>query len=146
MLADKLHAALADSYVLFAKTQNYHWNVRGCCFKSLHELFEEQYEDLYKAIDVLAEIIRTLGVDTKGTLKEYLEKTNLREASYGINAKEMLKDLLNDQMIIQATFNDALEAAKRANDEVVASFISDRLTAHKKNAWMLESSICSDED
>jgi len=142
MLADRLHELLADTYVLFAKTQNYHWNVEGCNFKSLHEMFEEQYSDLYSAIDVLAEIIRTLGVNTNGTLSEYLRLSKIEEPELGVSSCKMVEDLLRDNMLIQETLNAVLDEAKNEDDEVVAAFVSDRLTAHRKAAWMLKSTIC----
>ena len=142
MLADRLHELLADTYMLFAKTQNYHWNVEGCNFKSLHEMFEEQYSDLYSTIDVLAEIIRTLGVTTNGTLSEYLRLSRIKEPELGISSCVMVEDLLRDNIAIQGTLMAVLDEAKNEDDEVVASFVSDRLTAHRKAAWMLKSTIC----
>lgn len=141
MLSDKLHMVLADSYVLFSKTQNYHWNVEGPAFKSLHEMFEDQYNDLFSAIDVVAELIRSLRVKTNGSLKHYLSISRIKEGDMNLSAQEMVRDLLNDQRTIQTTIKDALNEAKKEDDEVVISFLADRLTAHGKNAWMLESTL-----
>ena len=127
MLADRLHELLADTYVLFAKTQNYHWNVEGCNFKSLHEMFEEQYSDLYSAIDVLAEIIRTLGVNTNGTLSEYLRLSKIEEPELGVSSCKMVEDLLRDNMLIQETLNAVLDEAK--NQIEAWNFISRIKTA-----------------
>ncbi len=141
MLSNKLFEILSDMYVLFAKTQNYHWNVEGCNFCSLHALFEGQYKDLYAAIDVLAEIIRTLGEKPNGTLCEYLKATHLKEGDSALSAKKMLEDLLSDHKIVVAALNQALSEAKKLDNEAVASFISDRLATHTKTIWMLESTL-----
>lgn len=141
-LANALELVLADTYALFLKTQNYHWNVEGCCFKENHELFEKHYDDLFEAIDVCAELIRGLGVKVDGTFSNFSKICTIKDGNMHLSSNEMLEDLANDQHVIEKTLKKALEAAKKADDEVVAGFIADRMTVHRKNAWFLKSSIC----
>lgn len=141
MLSSKLFEILSDMYVLFAKTQNYHWNVEGCNFSSLHALFEAQYKDLYSAIDVLAELIRTLGEKPQGRLSEYLKSAHLKEGDCKLSAKGMLEDLLSDHKIVVAALNQTLADALKENNEAVASFITDRLGVHAKTIWMIEATL-----
>lgn len=137
-LIKSLEVVLADSYALYLKTQNYHWNVEGSNFLALHALFEDQYSDLAKAIDEVAELIRGLGAKAPGTFSAYMKLTTLGDAESS-DGRSMLQDLLNDQARLTTTLNKALAAAQDVNDEVVISFITDRLTVHRKNAWMLKS-------
>lgn len=137
-LIKSLEVVLADSYALYLKTQNYHWNVEGSNFLALHALFEDQYSDLAKAIDEVAELIRGLGAKAPGTFSAYMKLTTLGDAEIS-DGRSMLQDLLNDQARLTTTLNKALAAAQDVNDEVVISFITDRLTVHRKNAWMLKS-------
>lgn len=137
-LIKSLEVVLADSYALYLKTQNYHWNVEGSNFLALHALFEDQYTDLAKAIDEVAELIRGLGAKAPGTFSAYMKLTTLGDAESS-DGRSMLQDLLNDQARLTTTLNKALAAAQDVNDEVVISFITDRLTVHRKNAWMLKS-------
>lgn len=140
-LAKALGNLLADSYVLYLKTQNYHWNVTGSNFAALHLLFEQQYTDLQAAVDVIAERIRALGHYAPGSFGIYSKMTNITEAGDKVpNANGMLKNLAKDQQAILKTAQKALDEAKKADDEVTVSLISDRMTIHEKNAWMLESS------
>lgn len=136
-----LKSALADSYVLYIKTQNYHWNVTGPNFTSLHLMFEEQYNDLFAAVDVIAERIRALGEKAPGTYAKYIELTNLKEGDENSDANAMVKELANDQDIIVQTFTNALKEAQEVGDEVTAGIVTDRIEVHQKNAWMLKSSI-----
>jgi len=140
-VVNNLKTALADSYVLYLKTQNYHWNVTGPNFKSFHLMFEEQYNDLFAAVDLIAERIRALGVKAPGTYAKYIELTNLKEGNEELEASAMIKDLANDQDTIVATFNKTLKAAQEVGDEVTAGIVADRIEIHEKNAWMLKSSL-----
>lgn len=134
-----LKKILADNYSLYLKTQNYHWNVEGKSFFVLHSLFEEQYTELSKAIDIIAELIRGLGEKAPGTFDAYIKYTSIKPGNENASAEQMVKELTEDQAVIQKTLQQALEAAQEANDEVVAGFMIDRLTAHRKAAWMLKS-------
>lgn len=137
-LIKSLERVLADSYALYLKTQNYHWNVEGRNFLSLHSLFEEQYNDLAKSIDEAAELIRGLSAKAPGTFDAYIKLTRIKNGESSKDT-DMLQDLFNDQTTITETLNQALEAAQNVKDEVVIAFITDRLTTHRKNAWMLKS-------
>ena len=141
VITENLKEVLADSYILYLKTQNYHWNVTGHHFKSLHLMFEEQYNDLFLAVDLIAERIRALGEKAPGTFNIYSKLTNIKEGNEDLDADSMVKDLANDQKIIVNTLNKTLTAAHKAHDEVTVGIITDRLQIHQKNAWMLESSL-----
>ncbi len=136
-----LEQVLADSYALYLKTQIYHWNVEGANFKSLHELFEEQYKELGSAIDTLAELIRGLGEKVRISFEGLASTTSIDDAREKANALGMVKDLAKDQLLIIKTLDKGLSICQKAGDEVVADALIQRLTAHRKNAWMLNSSV-----
>lgn len=144
-VAEALKNVLADSYTLYLKTQNYHWNVEGPHFKPLHELFELQYNDLFAANDEIAELIRGLGEKAPGTFAAFQKHTTIKEGNENADANTMLADLAADQDAISATINKALAAAQKAGDEVVIGALTNRLTVHRKNKWMLKSSMSSAE-
>lgn len=139
-VTETLKKLLADNYTLYLKTQNYHWNVEGPHFKSLHLLFEEQYTELATAIDTLAEIIRSLGEKAPGTFEAFMKATSIKSGKEKSSASQMVKELAADQEVMQKTLSSALAAAQKAGDEVVAGFVIERMTAHRKAAWMLKSS------
>ena len=132
---------LADSYLLYLKTQNYHWNVKGPNFKSLHALFEEQYQDLQEAVDEIAERIRGLGHAAPGSFAEFAQLSSLTEASKGIDATQMIKELLADHEAMAQYAHKLLAVTSEANDAVSESLLNDRLAVHEKTAWMLRSSL-----
>ena len=136
-----LKNVLADNYALYLKTQNYHWNVEGPNFKGLHLLFEEQYTDLAGAIDTVAELIRGLGEKAPGTFDTYIKRTSIKSGNENASAQQMVKDLLESQALIQKTLQQCLEIAQKAGDEVVAGFMIERLTFHRKASWILKSSL-----
>ena len=136
-----LKNVLADNYALYLKTQNYHWNVEGPNFKGLHLLFEEQYTDLAGAIDTVAELIRGLGEKAPGTFDTYIKRTSIKSGNENASAQQMIKDLLESQTLIQKTLQQCLEIAQKAGDEVVAGFMIERLTFHRKASWILKSSL-----
>jgi len=136
-----LKNVLADNYALYLKTQNYHWNVEGPNFKGLHLLFEEQYTDLAGAIDTVAELIRGLGEKAPGTFDTYIKRTSIKSGNENASAQQMVKDLLESQTLIQKTLQQCLEIAQKAGDEVVAGFMIERLTFHRKASWILKSSL-----
>lgn len=138
---EALKTVLADSYALYLKTQNYHWNVEGPSFKTLHLLFEEQYTDLAIAIDTVAELIRGLGEKAPGTFGAYSKITSIAPGDEHSLAEQMVKELIVDQEKIQKTLQLALQKAQNTGDEVVAGFVIERLTQHRKSAWMLKSSV-----
>lgn len=138
---ESLKAVLADSYTLYLKTQNYHWNVTGPNFKGLHELFQLQYEDMALAIDEVAERIRSLGDFAPGSYKAYTKLTSIKEADDNTKSADMVKNLANDQDLIIVTLNKALSAAQDAEDESTADLLIGRISIHEKNRWMLKSSL-----
>lgn len=140
-VVEGLKVLLADSYLLYLKTQNYHWNVTGPHFRSLHLLFEEQYTDLAEAVDTIAESIRALGEKAPGSFDAYQKISHIKPGNENASANEMLKDLAGDQVAITKTLNHLLEAAQKAEDEVVVDLAVERLTTHRQNKWMLESSV-----
>lgn len=141
LVVEALKNVLADNYALYLKTQNYHWNVEGANFKNLHLLFEEQYIDIATAVDTVAELIRGLGEKAPGTFSAYMKNTIIKDGNENSSADQMVKELTEDQITIQNTLKTALEAAQKAGDEVVAGFMIERLTVHRKAAWMLKSSL-----
>ena len=140
-LIDTLKDVLADNYALYLKTQNYHWNVEGPNFNGLHLLFEGQYIDLAGAIDTVAELIRALGKKAPGTFDSYIKRTSIKSGNENASAEEMVKELAEDQVLIQKTLQKCLELAQKVGDEVIAGFTIERLTFHRKASWMLKSSL-----
>ncbi|MDX5428354.1 MAG: DNA starvation/stationary phase protection protein [Bacteroidota bacterium] len=140
-VSDLLGKALANSYALMVKTQNYHWNIRGLHFKSIHELTEEHYNELFEAIDDLAERIRALGFDAPGSFPEFNNLTNISDPKPGLSELEMVADLLKSHEYLINNLRDVLRAAEKIEDEVTVDMMVDRLTVHEKAAWMLRSMI-----
>jgi starvation-inducible DNA-binding protein len=136
-----LDKILADSYILMLKTQNYHWNVVGENFKALHELFQTQYEDLFSAIDEIAERIRTLGSKVEGSFEHFKKLSDFRNANKNFHRKEMIQDLLNDHELIAKILREAIKLAQSEGDEISADLFIQRAKIHEKNIWMLTSSI-----
>lgn len=141
-LVEQLKKLLADNYVLYLKTQNFHWNVRGAQFFALHALFEQQYTDLAAAIDEIAERIRALGEYAPGSFKAFSALASIKEAKDApIGATEMVKVLHDDQVHLVKSLKKAVATAAEEGDEVTAGLLTDRLATHEKNVWMLASSL-----
>jgi starvation-inducible DNA-binding protein len=140
-LFNALSSCLANSYMLYLKTQNYHWNVTGPSFHSLHTMFQAQYEDLALAIDSTAERIRALGFKAYGSFAQYSKITTIKEGNENFSSQEMVRDLLNSQAEIVKSFEKALAEAQKIKDEPTINLIVDRIEIHQKNAWMLSSSL-----
>jgi starvation-inducible DNA-binding protein len=138
-IADGLSRLLADSYTLYLKTHNYHWNVTGPQFSSLHTLFEQQYTELAVAVDDIAERIRSLGIRAPGSYEEFAKLTSVDEAGGGESADDMIRQLVTGQETIVRTAREAFPAADEANDEPTADLLTQRMQSHEKNAWMLRS-------
>jgi starvation-inducible DNA-binding protein len=136
-----LDKILADSYILMLKTQNYHWNVVGENFKALHELFQTQYEDLFSAIDEIAERIRALGSKVEGSFEHFKKLSDFRNANKNFHSKDMIQDLLNDHELIAKILREAIKLAQSESDEISADLFIQRAKIHEKNIWMLTSSI-----
>ncbi|MEL7832953.1 Dps family protein [Fodinibius sp. Rm-B-1B1-1] len=140
-IADALSKVLADSYMLYLKTHNYHWNVTGELFHSLHEQFEGQYTELADAIDEIAERIRALGYRAPGTFKEFNELTSIDEKQDEPDAMEMVRRLAIGNEQVLRTAREALEPANAAEDEATVDLLTERLHVHSKTAWMLRSHL-----
>lgn len=140
-IADGLSRLLADSYMVYLKTHNYHWNVTGPLFHQLHEQFEEQYTELAEAVDVIAERIRALGIRAPGSFKEFSELTSIAEDTEQMEALEMVKRLAEDNETILRTARQILKPCQEADDEASIDLITQRLTIHSKTAWILRSHL-----
>ncbi len=140
-LINALKVVLADTYALYLKTQNYHWNVVGMNFSALHTLFEGQYTELIEPIDSIAERIRTLGTRAPGSFAEFSALKSIDEADPTADAPAMLKALLNDQQALLDSLQQALQQAQHINDEATIDLLIGRMAAHEKNQWMLASTL-----
>ena len=138
-IASGLSKLLADSYSLYLKTHNYHWNVTGPQFNSLHTMFEGQYTELAAAVDEIAERIRTLGIRAPGSYSDFAKLTSIDEGSGEESAEEMIRQLVIGQETVVRTAREAFPAAELANDEPTADLLTQRMQLHEKNAWMLRS-------
>jgi len=140
-IAQGLARLLADSYTLYLKTHNYHWNVKGPLFNTLHQMFEEQYTELAVAVDEIAERIRALGEPAPGSYKAYARLTSIEEEEGAPSAEEMIRQLLKGQETVARTARSVIGAADAANDEPTADLLTQRMQVHEKNAWMLRSMV-----
>ncbi|MBT8091885.1 MAG: DNA starvation/stationary phase protection protein [Gammaproteobacteria bacterium] len=140
-IAVGLSRLLADSYTLYLKTHNYHWNVTGPQFNTLHLMFEGQYTELATAVDEIAERIRALGVRAPGSYAEYAKLTSIDEGTGDETAEEMVRQLAIGQETVVRTAREAFPAADSASDEPTADLLTQRMQIHEKNAWMLRSML-----
>jgi starvation-inducible DNA-binding protein len=140
-VSDGLAKLLADTYVLYVKTQNFHWNVRGLNFHSLHLMFENQYKELAEAVDVLAERIRALGFPVRAGLEAFQSETSLQEQEGTVPAEEMLASLVKDHENVGRTAHSVFPLAEEGNDQATADLLIERMEAHEKTAWMLRSTL-----
>jgi starvation-inducible DNA-binding protein len=138
-VADAACRLLADSYTLYLKTHNFHWNVRGPMFTTLHTLFETQYTDLALAVDAIAERIRSVGHDAPGSYAQFSRLTAIEEATKVPSAARMIEALVADQAKVVASARALFEAAEAAGDQASADLAVRRIDVHEKNAWMLRS-------
>lgn len=136
-----MQTAMADTYALYLKTQNYHWHVTGPHFKPLHDLFEDQYNDLFQALDDVAERIITLGGESPATFEEFQKLTNIKPGQKNLNSEAMVEDLRDDHQKVIESFRSVLHAAQEVDDEGTASLVGDRMADHEKMRWMLASSV-----
>jgi starvation-inducible DNA-binding protein len=140
-IAAGLSRLLADSYTLYLKTHNFHWNVEGPMFNTLHLMFETQYTELAIAVDEIAERIRALGVKAPGSYGAFAELTSVDEAQGDETAEEMIRQLALGQEAVVRTARAAFPVADAANDEPSADLLTQRMQVHEKNAWMLRSML-----
>ncbi len=138
-IAGGLSRLLADTYTLYLKTHNFHWNVTGPHFNSLHLAFETQYTELWNAVDLLAERIRALGVFAPGTYTEFSKLTSIKEDSTHPAWDKMVGQLVEGHEVAIRTAREVASIAGKAGDEVSVSLLSDRMDVHEKTAWMLRS-------
>lgn len=140
-IASGLSKLLADSYTLYLKTHNFHWNVEGPQFHTLHLMFEQYYTELALAVDEIAERIRALGVKAPGTYTAYAKLASIDEATGEESAEEMIRQLVLGQEAIVRTARATLRPATAAGDEPTADLLTQRMQIHEKNAWMLRSML-----
>ena len=140
-IAVGLSKLLADSYSLYLKTHNYHWNVEGPLFNTLHLMFEEHYTELAAAVDEIAERIRALGVKAPGSYTAFGKLTSIDEAFGNETAEEMIRQLVIGQETVSRTAREAIKAAEAASDAPTADLLTQRMQIHEKNAWMLRSML-----
>lgn len=140
-IIDGLSHLLADTYVLYLKTQNFHWNVTGPNFGQLHKMFEEQYESLAEAVDVLAERIRALQAHTPASFEKFLMLTSLNESNKPLSAEEMVRELMHDHEWMGKSIAQLFTVAEKCNDQVTLDMFIERKTEHDKLAWMLRSTL-----
>jgi starvation-inducible DNA-binding protein len=138
-IADGLSHLLADTYTLYLKTHNYHWNVTGPMFQTLHLMFEAEYTELAIAVDLIAERIRTLGVRAPGSYHEFATLSSVPDDADRPDAVEMIRRLVAGQEAVVRTARSIFPIVDRAHDEPTADLLTQRMQVHEKNAWMLRS-------
>ena len=140
-IADGLADVLADTYVLYLKTHGYHWNVTGPLFNTLHLMFETQYNELWMAMDEIAERIRALGVAAPGSGSDFVKRAKVKEAVGVPAAEDMLADLAKGHERVAKTARQAFSAADTAGDQPTMDLLTQRMQAAEKTAWMLRSML-----
>ena len=138
-VAEQLTRVLADAYAVYLKTHGYHWNVRGPEFFSLHNLLEEQYREIWAALDEIAERIRALGFPAPGTYKEFVKLASIQEVEGVPKANEMIAHLVAAQEATARTARKLFPVVDEANDQSTADVLTQRIDVHEKTAWMLRS-------
>ena len=138
-IAQGLSRLLADTYTLYLKTHNFHWNVTGPMFQTLHLMFETQYNELALAVDLIAERIRALGVPAPGTYREFATLSSIKEPKGVPNATQMIRELVAGQEAVARTARSVFPLVEKVNDEPSADLLTQRLQVHEKTAWMLRS-------
>jgi len=140
-VVEALSVLLASSYSLYLKTHNYHWNVTGPMFTTLHTLFETQYTELAIAVDEIAERIRTLGALAPGSYSAFARLTSVGEENGHPEAKEMIRVLVADQEAVAESARRVILEAEAVRDQASADLATRRLDVHEKHAWMLRSHL-----
>ena len=136
-IAESLSRMLADSYILYLKTHNFHWNVTGPMFQTLHNLFMTQYTEQWNALDLIAERIRALGHPAPGSYRRYVELSSIQEENGVPSALDMIRQLVAGQEAVARTARAAFKVADAADDQPTADLLTQRMEVHEKNAWML---------
>jgi len=138
-VAAELSQLLADTYTLYLKSHNYHWNVTGPMFQTLHLMFEEHYTEMWAAVDIVAERIRSLGEPSPGTYAEFSEMSTIAERVGVPEALEMVRDLVDGHEAVIRTARALVTTAESAGDPATADLATQRIEIHEKTAWMLRS-------
>ncbi len=138
-IADGLSHLLADTYSLYLKTHNFHWNVTGPMFQTLHVMFETQYDELAIAVDLIAERIRALDFPAPGTYADFQRLSAISETEGVPKATDMIRELVQGQETVVRTARSIFPAAEKAHDEATADLLTQRIQLHEKTAWMLRS-------
>ena len=138
-IASGLNRLLADTYTLYLMTHNFHWNVKGPMFNTLHLMFEGQYNELALAVDLIAERIRALGFPAPGTYGEFAALSSIKEVKGQPKAEEMIKHLVAGQEAVVRTARSIFPVVEKASDEPTADLLTQRMQLHEKTAWMLRS-------
>ncbi len=138
-IAAGLSRVLADTYTLYLKTHNFHWNVTGPMFQTLHLMFETQYNELALAVDLVAERIRALGHPAPGTYKQFAALSSIKEEDGIPKAQEMIRLLVEGHETVARTARQVFKSAESANDQPTCDLLTQRMQVHEKTAWMLRS-------
>ncbi len=138
-IASGLSRVLADTYTLYLKSHNFHWNVTGPMFQTLHLMFETHYDELALAVDLIAERIRALGFPAPGTYKQFAELSAIKEDDGVPKAEDMIRVLVSGHETVARTARNAFKAAERASDQPTCDLLTQRMQVHEKTAWMLRS-------
>ena len=138
-IAQGLSRVLADSYTLYLKTHNFHWNVTGPMFQTLHLMFETQYTELATAVDLIAERIRALGHPAPGSYADYAKLATIKDATGVPPARKMIADLVAGQEAVVRTARQVFPLAEKASDQPTMDLLTQRMQLHEKTAWMLRS-------
>ena len=140
-VAQALTKVLADNTVLYMKTHGFHWNITGPHFKMYHDMFEEQYTDMFEAQDVIAERIRALGELAPNSYKELLKHATMKENMATLSPRDMIEALLDGNEAMIKSIREAMTSAENAGDEGSFDMLVERLQTHEKNAWMLRATL-----
>ena len=138
-IAEGISRLLADTYTLYLKTHNFHWNVTGPMFRTLHLMFEQEYNELALAVDLIAERIRALGFPAPGTYSEFTKLSSIKESKGVPNAQQMIRQLVEGQEAVVRTARSVFPLVDKVHDEPTADLLTQRMQVHEKNAWMLRS-------
>jgi starvation-inducible DNA-binding protein len=145
-IADGLSRLLADTYTLYLQTHNFHWNVTGPLFQTLHLMFEKQYTELADAVDLIAERIRALGFPAPGTYGEFTKLSSIKETTGHLSAEKMIETLLQGQEAVVRTARSVFPIIDQTHDEPSADLLTQRMQIHEKTAWMLRSMLSSEAE
>lgn len=140
-LIEKIKVVLANTYSIYLKTQNYHWNITGPNFQALHSLFEQQYINLATAVDDIAERIRAVGGVAPGGFEIFSKLRTLKDGNEAAKPQDMLKDLCHDHELILENLTECFKDAQESQDEVTMGILIERMTFHEKALWMIKSSL-----